>query len=53
MRQRVKEFGGELRIGNASPGTIVEVSVPIESLTESGQGSSHRMEKSARRQVAY
>jgi signal transduction histidine kinase len=53
MRQRVKEFGGELRIGNASPGTIVEVSVPIESLTESAQGSSHRMEKSARRQVAY
>jgi signal transduction histidine kinase len=53
MRQRVKEFGGDLRIGNASPGTIVEVSVPIESLTESAQGSSHRMEKSARRQVAY
>jgi two-component system, NarL family, sensor kinase len=53
MRQRVKEFGGDLRIGNASPGTIVEVSVPIESLPESAQGSSHRMEKSARRQVAY
>jgi signal transduction histidine kinase len=53
MRQRVKEFGGDLRIGNASPGTIVEVSVPIESLAESAQGSSHRMEKPVRRQVAY
>ncbi|HTC61978.1 MAG TPA: response regulator [Candidatus Saccharimonadales bacterium] len=53
MRQRVKEFGGDLRIGNASPGTIVEVSVPIESLTESAQGSGNRMEKTARRQVAY
>ena len=53
MRQRVKEFGGDLRIGNASPGTIVEVSVPIESFTESAQSSGHRMEKSSRRQVAY
>jgi signal transduction histidine kinase len=29
MRQRVKEFGGELRLRNASPGTIVEVVIPI------------------------
>ena len=30
MRQRVKEFGGDLQIGNANPGTFVEVTVPIE-----------------------
>ena len=53
MRQRVKEFGGELRIGNASPGTIVEVTVPVESLTETAQSSTLRMEKPRRRQVAY
>ena len=29
MRQRVKEFGGELRLRNAGPGTIVEVVIPI------------------------
>jgi len=29
MRQRVKEFGGELRLRNANPGTIVEVVIPI------------------------
>jgi signal transduction histidine kinase len=28
MRQRVKEFGGELRLGNAKPGTVVEVVIP-------------------------
>src|SRR5579885_3232202 len=28
MRQRVKEFGGELKITNAHPGTLVEVSIP-------------------------
>jgi signal transduction histidine kinase len=35
MRQRVKEFGGEVRLRNANPGTLVEVSIPtnhIESL---------------------
>jgi len=30
MRQRVKEFGGHLRIRNSNPGTIVEVTVPVE-----------------------
>src|SRR5665213_3594407 len=50
MRQRVKEFGGELRIANAGPGTIVQVSVPIESVPENSQSSSLRMEKTARRQ---
>jgi PAS domain S-box-containing protein len=28
MRQRAKEFGGELRVTNANPGTIVEVAIP-------------------------
>ncbi len=28
MRERVGEFGGELRILNANPGTIVEISIP-------------------------
>jgi len=28
MRQRAKEFGGELRLANSNPGTIVEVIVP-------------------------
>jgi two-component system, NarL family, sensor kinase len=52
MRQRIKEVGWDLRIGNASPGTIVEVSVPIESLTDDSQRSNCRMEKFVRRQVA-
>jgi signal transduction histidine kinase len=30
MRQRVKEFGGEVRLNNANPGTLVEVVVPIQ-----------------------
>jgi len=30
MKQRVKEFGGELRLRNANPGTIVEVMIPIK-----------------------
>jgi signal transduction histidine kinase len=38
MRQRVKEFGGELRIGSANPGTVVEVTVPIEPVTRDSQG---------------
>jgi signal transduction histidine kinase len=29
MRQRVKEFGGEVRLRNVNPGTLVEVSIPI------------------------
>lgn len=28
MNQRAKEFGGEMRISNANPGTIVEVMIP-------------------------
>jgi signal transduction histidine kinase len=30
MRQRVKEFGGELRLRDANPGTLVEAVIPIE-----------------------
>ena len=29
MRQRAKEFGGELRMQSADPGTIVEVTIPV------------------------
>lgn len=29
MRQRAKEFGGEFRMQNASPGTLVEVLIPV------------------------
>jgi PAS domain S-box-containing protein len=28
MRQRAKEFGGELRLANANPGTLVELVIP-------------------------
>ena len=31
MRQRVKEFGGELRLRNANPGTLVEAVFPTKS----------------------
>lgn len=31
MRQRVKEFGGELRLENCNPGTMVRFSMPTES----------------------
>lgn len=33
MRQRVKEFGGEVRLSNANPGTLVEVVMPLRSLS--------------------
>jgi two-component system, NarL family, sensor kinase len=32
MRQRVSEFGGELRLSNAHPGTLVEVIIPVQSV---------------------
>jgi PAS domain S-box-containing protein len=32
MRQRVKEFGGELRLSNTYPGTLVEAVVPLDNL---------------------
>jgi hypothetical protein len=30
MIQRLKEFGGDLHLRNAGPGTVVELTVPIE-----------------------
>jgi two-component system, NarL family, sensor kinase len=33
MRQRVKEFGGEIRLRNANPGMLVEVVMPFRSLS--------------------
>jgi signal transduction histidine kinase len=32
MRQREKEFGGEVRLRNVNPGTLVEVSIPTNSV---------------------
>ena len=34
MKQRAKEFGGELRLTNAHPGTLVELTIPCSSLRE-------------------
>jgi signal transduction histidine kinase len=33
MRQRIKEFGGSMRLQNTNPGTLVEVVIPISSVT--------------------
>jgi signal transduction histidine kinase len=37
MRQRVKEFGGELRLRNGTPGTLVEAVIPIKSAAPRSQ----------------
>lgn len=52
MRQRVKEFGGDLRIENANPGTCVEVTVPIEPASSDSSDGVARFGSSATRQVA-
>jgi len=39
MRQRVKEFNGELRLENSNPGTTVEVLIPIKQMPQSHQPS--------------
>ena len=52
MRQRVKEFGGDLRIGNANPGTFVEVTVPIEPLARDSQNGIAGLNRLAHREVA-
>jgi two-component system NarL family sensor kinase len=31
MKQRAKEFGGALRLVNANPGTLVELTIPADS----------------------
>jgi signal transduction histidine kinase len=52
MQQRVKEFGGDLRIGNANPGTFVEVTVPIEPVANDSQGGQASPDGPSRRAVA-
>ncbi len=37
MRQRVKEFGGEFRLRNACPGTLLEVVIPIAAVAPQAQ----------------
>jgi signal transduction histidine kinase len=37
MRQRIKEHGGELVLRNTHPGTIVEVVIPINSVSTDHQ----------------
>jgi signal transduction histidine kinase len=32
MRQRVKEFGGDFRLENANPGTLVQIAIPVTSV---------------------
>jgi signal transduction histidine kinase len=32
MKQRAKEFGGELRLTNADPGTLLELRIPSSSV---------------------
>jgi signal transduction histidine kinase len=39
MRQRVKEFGGELRLQNCHPGTLLLVDIPIGSHTYHEEGA--------------
>jgi signal transduction histidine kinase len=36
MRQRAKELGGELRVTNANPGTLVELTLPLERFCSKG-----------------
>jgi signal transduction histidine kinase len=39
MRQRVKEFGGQVHLQNANPGTLVEVAIPIGSMIRAPQAA--------------
>jgi signal transduction histidine kinase len=52
MRQRVKEFDGDLRIGNANPGTFVEVIFPIEASASNSQDGTPNIDRRAHREVA-
>ena len=52
MRQRVKEYGGDLRIGNANPGTFVEVTVPIELAAHDPRSGMDDLDRPAHREVA-
>ena len=42
IRERAKEFGGELRVRNANPGTIVDVSFPISLVLEREDSPSYQ-----------
>ena len=42
MRQRVKELGGELRLRNSNPGTLLEAVIPIKSGAPQSRGAPHR-----------
>jgi signal transduction histidine kinase len=53
MRQRVKEFAGDLRIGNANPGTFVEVTVPIDTGLRDSDGGAAGVDRPAHREVAF
>ncbi len=53
MRQRVKEFDGDLRIANANPGTMVEVIFPIEAVLRDSQGGMSNLGRPAQREVAF
>jgi signal transduction histidine kinase len=44
MRQRAKEFGGELRLRNAQPGTLIEVTIPLKA----GNSDEHATQASLR-----
>jgi signal transduction histidine kinase len=33
MKQRAKEFGGELRLSKADPGTLLELVIPVKLVT--------------------
>ncbi len=40
MRQRAREFGGEFRVSNANPGTLVELVIPLKKLQREWRGVS-------------
>jgi signal transduction histidine kinase len=50
MKQRAQEFGGELRLMNANPGTVLEVVIPF-SFPVSQDESSARSERGTERTV--
>ena len=50
MRERVREFGGQLRVANAVPGTLIEVSLPA---LLPGQEVSFWITRSHRRAVIF
>jgi PAS domain S-box-containing protein len=45
MKQRASEFGGELRLTNANPGTLVELMIPCSLVVRESSAVSHRSQK--------